>query len=415
MSTVEKVPLNTIVTTFGFSSLEGPFLHRLLTLQAVRKHLDIGRNVRWQFVSSAILEKPRRVEPEAVWQILRQQGVVYFNVGHAKDVGCWDQHGSDQNQSLCELCSLDIVRGEYDFLKYRPWLRTIYQKVRDNDVDAIKLSENQANLRMLMSGLALMFPKDPQKVLETLSLALTGVFQRAKDSANLDKVFDLDEIRAGVASCAEATVSADFNQLVEEAVKAIDQDWKQALVDVAKAANDRRHTAWVKHPLLSEILGRDCRTLLVKSDCVKVAAAARRQRFDLVIAVRSNGHCQVFSSNMWRDKGEVKFKLDFGAVAHQLRILEAKFAQPRQRLEGGDWTGPGYVYYQNGRPDNLNAPACPWYLAEFRSGLFNGSLSAPDVPPTRIHPTHILQAVTAILPKCRPLKQVGDGHWEHAY
>lgn len=412
--TVETaVPVNTIVTTYGFSSLEGPFFHQLLTLEVVRKHLNIARTVDWKFVSSAILEKPRKVDPEVVWQLLREQGVVYFNVGHAKGVGCWDQHGSDQNWSLCELCSLDLVRGEYDFLIRRPWLRPIYEKVRRNDVDATNLSENPNNLRMLMSGLGLLFPADPQRLLKTLSLAFAGILQRAKDDIDLGKVFDLDEIKTGVASCADATMLADFNQLVNKAVEAIDKDWQQSLADVTEATKDRHNTAWVKHPLLAEVIGRDCRVLLVRSDCVKVAAAARRQRFDLVVAVRSKGHYQVFSSNMWQGKGEVKYKFDLGAVAHQLRILEANFAEPRQRLEKGDWTGPGYVYYENGQPENIGAPACPWYLAEFRSGLFNGSLSAPDVPPSRIQPHRLLQAVVNNLPKCRLLCQEGEGKWHH--
>jgi len=396
-----ETPIQTIMTTHGLSSLEAVFLWALFTIRRVREHLNVAPNLSWKFVSTAILQKPKQIDAELAQQILRQQGIVCFNVGSAKGVGAWDQHDLEENQGLCTMCSLDVMRGEYDFLHHRPWLRAIFQAIRRNDVDGTRLSENQDNLRRLMEGLGILYPDNSMFILETLGLAMLGVFERAKAGCDIARVFDLDEIKTGVAAH-DPEQADEFNNLVDQALEAVQQDWEQGVADV-KAARDIRA---ISHPVLSPILGRKIRILLVHSDSRKVAAAARWKRFDVVITVRSNGHVQVFSSNMWKGRGdELKFRFDFRELAKALRILEANFAQPRQRLERGDWTKSGYVYY-------LNGTACPWYLAEFLAGLFNGSLSSPDVPPTRIHPFRILRVVVETLDKCHLLCQRGDDEWQ---
>ncbi|MFA6322950.1 MAG: hypothetical protein WCX71_05810, partial [Candidatus Buchananbacteria bacterium] len=148
-----KIPkVRTIKVGFGSTSLEPAFFWALLEfLMQVRRHLGVKRGeISWKFVSSAHLIKPDPEAERKTIEFSRNRGVIFFNV-----LGGWDQHGSERNKSLCEICSLDLVRGEYDFIKYRPWLLSIFEAVRKNDIDGEALPCTSAeNIRTLMSGLA---------------------------------------------------------------------------------------------------------------------------------------------------------------------------------------------------------------------------------------------------------------------
>jgi len=403
------------MTTHGLSSLEAPFLWALFTIRRVREHLNVSPNLAWKFVSTAILQKPKQIDAELAQQILRQQGIVCFNVGHAEGVGAWDQHGTEDNRSLCQKCSLDIVRDDHDFLNHRPWLREVYDPVRKNDTRGERLSAQRANIRLLMDGLGVLYPEQPMLRLETLGLAFLGVFERAKAGISIEQVFNLDQIKIGVAEH-NSGQTEEFNQRVDQARKAMETAERQAKRDVKKAEQGGNNIRVIEHPVLSDILGRKIRILLVHSDSTKAAAITRWRKFDLAVVTRSdsypwNGHCQIFSSTMWQKDSNVKWRFNLGWLAHRLRILEARFAG--KRLERGSWSNSGFVYYENDQPDNIGAPACPWYVPEFWAAAFNGSKSSWDVPKSAIHPPRILRANVENLPKCGLLRQEDDGDWDH--
>lgn len=393
--------ISKITTRYANSSLEVAFFMALLTIDRIRKHLGITvGEIVVEFMSTAFLLKPDLKELAKRRGRERAKGTVTFNVG----AGTWDQHGRPENASLCSLCSLDLVRGEYDFLSHRPWLRQIYNTIRRNDIDGQRVSKNPQNIRELMVGLSAAYPNDHHKVLDVLTLAFVGVFARAKAGISEKRVFDIKEILIGVAE-AEPARLAEFNKQVQVAQLCSRRAWNEAKQAVTKAK--RRGKTWeVDHPHLTKLLGRKIQVIEIHTNSPKAGQAARRAGYDLVVVYRPNRHCQIFSSTMECKEVVGKYKFDLGVVARHLRILEAKMSGKNlPSKKGQDWESSGFVYYQDGT-------ACPLYLAEFRSSLFFGSLSSPDVPASKIRHDKLTGSVVHHLRKCVLLHQV-NGDWTH--
>ena len=421
-------PIQTIVTTLGFSSLEAPFFNALLTMERVRRQLGITRGkINWRFVSTWIPQKPTE-NPIKVQQALREKGIVHFNVGHAAFAGEWDQHGRPKNKSLCELCSLDLVRGKYDFLQRRPWLTTIYQAVRNNDVYGTTLCQERNNLRRLMMGLGIIFRDEPKKMLEAMTLAFHGVFERSKQNYPVDEALSLDSVKTGVKIyCQDDLVQwQEFCLLADQAEQTILADEIQARQDIDQAENQYNFSI-IKHPIIAQLMGKKIRIILVHSYALTLAKLTRTWRkkkiqgekksippYDLTIVVQSTGNFQIFSSTLNQlggkdaitgKRGVVgKWRFNLGPIAKSLRLAEANLSYPCPDRESDDWDQSGMVYYENGW-------ACPLYLTEFLAAILNGSLSAPDVPPTKIPHDKILMMVSEFLPTCPLLREDPQGKW----
>ncbi|MFA6322913.1 MAG: hypothetical protein WCX71_05625, partial [Candidatus Buchananbacteria bacterium] len=250
-----------------------------------------------------------------------------------------------------------------------------------------------------------------------------GVFKRAQANVALDRVFSLEEIKLGVAEFAPERAPW-FNDEARKAILALVWDWKQALDDVKGAEEAKKTFFWKSNEGLPGLLGRTVRVLELRSDAFSAAKASRYRHYDLVVVHRSNGHCQVFCGTMFQLKSATdktvigKWRVDLDQVARRLRLLESRFTVPRKFLEceGNDvsWTQSGFCYYQNLEKASA-MPACPWYLPEFRTAVFNGSLSSPNVPPTKIRHDKIMVELLAGLPECSLLRQNDDdGKWAHA-
>ncbi len=413
MMTTETPKIRKITTRFP--NLECGFFAALLTIRRVREHLNMASptSLEWRFKSTAVLRQESiPTDPAELDKIFRQKGWVFFNVAG----GDWDQHGKKGNSSLCQICSLDLVREDYDFTVHRPWLKKIFNLVRANDLDGTRISPHRYNLRELMTALTVMHPDEPELVLEFIKLGFCGAFERCQAEVTLDYIFDPEEMKIGVEDCAQSQ-SKWFNNLVDEAINFIDEDWEAAKQDVMDAEKKRKVYTLI-HPDLPETIRR-LRVIEVRSDSTKAAQAARRCGYQVAIVWRPDGHCQIFTGNIF-EYGEdgggngkkpiiAQWRIDLGAVAGRLRMLEANFATPRQRLRGNysQWTGSGFVYYTNNK-------ACPWYLPEFLSGLFNGTLSSPDVPPTKVRHDKVFTETINLLPSCRLLRQENGGEWQYA-
>ena len=396
-----------------FPNLECGLFAALLEIERVRQHLGIKLGeLKWKFMSTAQLDDPEAsANQEENWEeTARRKGIIYFNVGGGGKNG-WDQHGRPENRSLCEICSLDLVRGAYDFLDHRPWLRDIFLRVRQNDIDGTSITSAANNLRQLMSGLTITRLDEPEAVLEFLKLGFLGVFNRCKAGVDAETAFGLEAMLIGVAEDCPGQWEW-FKTLAEEAIAANEKDETDAREAVAKAERMKK-TATVRHLGLF----RPLRVIELRTDSTRADKVARWKCYDIIIVWRSNGHCQIFTSTPFQYGGDgkasvvAKWRVDLGEAAKQLRILEANFANPRQRLAKADWTASGYCYYESGG-------ACPWYLAEFLVFLANGTQSSRNVPPTQIRHDKLFSEVVAILPACRLIrKQVnpggGEGEWEH--
>lgn len=397
-----------------FPNLECGLFAALLEIDRVRQRLGISLGeLSWRFQSTAQMEDPEVQPPEdeAVWQeTIRRKGIVYFNVGQRQ----WDQHGRPENRSLCAICSLDLVQGAYDFLDHRPWLRDIFSRVRKNDIDGTIISSAANNLRQLMSGLTITRLDEPQVVLDFLKVGFLGVFNCCQAGVDADTAFGLESMLTGVAEECPGHLEW-FKTLAKEAVAANEKDEAEAREAVVMAEKMRK-TATVR----IEGLPRPLRLIELRTDSTRADKVARWRHYDIIIVWRNNGHCQIFTSTPFEygEKGEdgkakviARWGVNLGEVARRLRILEANFANPRQRLAKADWTGSGFCYYEDGQ-------GCPWYLAEFRTLLANGTQSSPNVPPTRIRHDKLFDEVAKALPSCQLIRREihpdgNEGEWEH--
>lgn len=399
-----------------YPNLECGLFAALLEIDRVRVRLGItSGEINWRFISTAQLDDPEREVPDENWEkTLERKGIVYFNAGRNPKRG-WDQHGRPENRSLCEICSLDLVRGTYDFLAQRPWLREIYSRVRQNDIDATAVSTAPNNLRQLMSPLTGRYLQKPELMLEFLKIGFLAIFNRCQAGVSANDAFGLEEMLKGVAETAPDKLEW-FQNLASEAIQANAEDEAEARTAVDKAERLKK-TASVRH----EQLPRPLRVIELRTDSSRADKVARRKRYDVIIVWRSDGHVQIFTGTPYEygeekdENGKPKviaeYRVDLGEVAKRLRIMEANFADPHQRLAKADWTGSGFVYYENGT-------GCPWYLAEFRTLLANGTQSSRDVPVTRIRHDKLFDELVATLPDCRLIRRTvspdgAKGEWGH--
>lgn len=313
----------------------------------------------------------------------RDPDAVYFNTGRRD----WDQHGQPENESLCSLCSLDLARRDYDFLKRRPWLPNVYELVRQNDIKGTRISGHPRNLRELMNGLTAAYPDDPQLVLDWLSLAFCGVFENIKNGASVKKVFDPDVLVKGVAAYEPQRLEW-FQGLLAEAQRKISSQEEWARKAIARAEELQR-TAEVE--VLS--IGAKIRLIEVYCDSIKTGPLARNQGYHIVIQWNQDGHAQIHGGMI--RIGEAKFQLDLAPLVEQLRLAESR-AEGATIAGGQDLQAPLSIRYAGGRK-------IPWYFPEFRTSAYNGTLSSRDVPPTKIARRQLFAIVVEALPQCRQL------------
>ncbi len=335
-------------------------------------------------------------EIEFVFQSTNHEGprdpdAVYFNTG-GRD---WDQHGHPDNRSLAEMCSLDLVRGDYDFLKRRPWLPEAYELVRQNDIRGTRVSNHPRNLRELMNGLTWRYPNDPKLVLDWLALAFCGVFENRRNGMNIKKVFDPQCMSAGVAAY-DASRSEWFEQLLAEAIKSVNLQESWAKNSIAKAEELKR-TAEIMVPSI----GVKVKVIEVLCDSIKTAPMARSRGYQFVIQWhRDSGQVQIHGGFI--KKGDAKLQLDLAPLAKRLRQVEAA-AEGMLIDPADDLSAPLMIRFVDGR-------RIPWFFPEYRTSVYNGTLSSADVAPTKIDRYKLFNIVMQILPQCQPLagKQDGD-------
>lgn len=363
-----------------FPNLEvGFFAGLLVYLERMRVNLGITTGeLEWVFVSTA-----SEAEPE-------DEETICFNAGGGK----YDQHGHPDNSLLGRVCSIDLVRGDYDFVRQRPWLREIYQLISANDVMGLRISRHPFNLRELLWGLTVTRADDPKLVLDWLTLAFCGVFNNLKEGISVKKVFEPEQLSKGVAAyVSDSSQWSWFSELLDEAIVAIKRQvsWAKAAI---KAAEDYDRVREVYVPSIDATV----KVIEVRCDSVKTAPMARQAGYQLVIQWNKDGHCQIHGGTI--KSGEIRKQVDLGVVAQQIRFFEAKFRHTSM-ASGQNWQGSGFVVFEN---ESNN----PWYLPEFRTSLYNGTVSSKDVEPTRIMPNKLLEMVVAALPKCDGIVREGN-------
>lgn len=367
-----------------FPNLECGFFAALLAYcTSVCKHLGITTGkIAWEFISTALKVDDPDGDPETV----------YFNAGKGK----LDQHGKPENRSLCQICSLDLVRGMYDFLTRRPWLREIFKLVRANDIHGTRISRHPFNLREMMTAMSYNYKNDPQLVLNWLSLAFCGVFENCKNGEKMKDVFSPRQLKSGVARyCVEK--SEWFDELVDESIKTIRRhtNWANKMV---KAAERRSKTRSVFIPSI----GKRVRVIEVFCDSFKTGAAGRGAGYQIVIQWNQDGHCQIHGGNISEktDKTTTKYWVHLGKVAMELRRLEAVCSGQTIKPDQ-DWATNGSILF-------ADETKIPWYLPEFLTSLYNGSMSSRDVPVTTIGRNKLLAAICKALAKCDAVVQVNN-------
>ena len=368
-----------------FPNLEcGFFAALLMYCENVCRHLNVTTGkLLWEFVSTA----SKIVEPD------NDPETVYFNVGKSR----FDQHGKPENRSLCQMCSLDLVRGAYDFLAKRPWLREIYALVRANDIRGERISRHQFNLRELMTALSFTHRDEPQTVLDWLALAFCGVFERCKAGESIELVFDPEQIKVGVfAYCPEK--SPWFDEIMDEAVKTVKLHWSWANKAVRSARQNGRQAR-----IFVPALNQEIDVLEVWCDSFKTGSAGRNAGYQIVIQWNTDGHCQIHGGCVSEviDGEKVREWLHLGKVAAKLRHLEATFSGRGIKV-GQDWMATDFIKFADGA--NI-----PWYLPEFLTSLYNGTMSSRDVKTTKIGKRKVFDAVCRALPECDTVVQVGNG------
>lgn len=121
----------------------------------------------------------------------------------------------------------------------------------------------------------------------------------------------------------------------------------------------------------------------ITSDASQIAKAARYQndkypKADVVITFRSTGHCQITCRS---NDGQLISKME--EIAFQLRKAETK-RRGRSEPEANFWA--------------KNRLVANWYFADF-GGVFNGTLTNPTIPPTKLSGIEIFNIV------CKTLKE----------
>ncbi len=390
------VAVNTIITRIA-PSLECGLFAALLWVRAIREALNISANVQWRFWSTAQMTRMGR-SPEAI-AALRAARIIHFDVGK----GIFDQHGTDENREFSRVSSLDLVLAQCDFTKRRPWLRDIVALVRKNDLDGQAVSSAPDNLRVLATGLISAFPDDSGLVLDFMAIGFVGMFARCKAGVPAADAFGLAEMAQGVAEACPKK-SDWFMKMADWAVDQNQKDEAEAKEIVARAVQEKQFR-WVQVPGLP----RQVKVMWAEGRSPKIGPISRSKLggADVCIIARPNGQVQIFGRNLFIGQGDQRrvYRIDLAGVARLLRIKEARAEGKRLGNNPEDWDQPGYVYFEDGT-------ACPWYLAEFRTMVANGTQSSPDVPPTKMAMDEIFRFTCLALGECSLLIQDDQGEFQ---
>jgi hypothetical protein len=351
-----------------------------------RLRITVGQ-ITWEFIPTSD-EVPENTDPT----------VAYFNVGGADKK--WDQHGKPDNESLCKKCSLDFVRGQYDFLRYRKWLVDVYQLVRNNDVKGSRISRHPFNLRELMTAMSHRHRNVPKLVLDWLALAFCGVFENCKAGVNIKEVFDPKLISAGVEAYCQRTDQPEqiawFDKLITGAIQTLKDHWK-----MAQEAVQRAEKAEACREVFVPALDQYVKVIEVWCDSFKTGAAGRQSGYHIVVQRTRDGHCQIHGGTVSKIDGQRKW-LHLGQVAKVLRQLEARACQKAIRA-GQDLSKNGDVLFDD-------KTKIPWYLPEFLTSCYNGTLSN-NVKVTRLSKGVVFEALCNALPICDIVVENGDERW----
>jgi hypothetical protein len=338
---------------------------------------------------------------------------VFFNTGRGK----WDQHGKPENESLCTKCSMDYVQDDYDFTANRPIaMREVYELIRNNDISGARISRHPYNLRELMTALSFKYRDDPQLVLDWLSLAFCGVYEGCKKEFNINKIFDPQVIKRDVALFLTKNVEnvRDFEDIsVQEASQKF--EWFENIMKEAIGIL-KEHLVWAKRCVAkAEELGKiknvfvpalsqRIRVIMVRCDSPKTAAFARSKGYNVVIQINKSGHVQVHGGCLKEttDGHTIKKWINMSWVAKELRFWEARFRGVT--IAESDWTISDVVHDTDGKK-------IPWYLPEFLTSLYNGTMSSRDVSPTQIRDSKMFEIICKAFrsDRCEMLTQIDDG------
>lgn len=129
---------------------------------------------------------------------------------------------------------------------------------------------------------------------------------------------------------------------------------------------------------------RGWQVVMVESDCSQIMQATRYQQknyhqqvADVSIAIRSTGHVQVTCSKDMKLRAKM---INAGILLRQMEVLKGEFTTPPKDL------------------CVINTLKARWYVADF-GGLFNGSLTNPEVVPTQLTPEEIFIIVCEAIAK----------------
>jgi hypothetical protein len=242
-------------------------------------------------------------------------------------------------------------------------------------------------------------------VLAWLAVAFCGIFTRAKAGANVEDIFYASEILAGAKeffhsnSDTMPTVAGfaytweTFAKELVDAETAAEREFKIARIAV-QCAGERGWNRKINVPSL----GREITMVLVQSDSVKVGPAGRAAGHQIVIQRTKNGNIQIHGGTLHVKEGKVivqRLQLDLTPLVVAIRRAEQRFSNctPNSLSQLTD--------------DQLAATgmANNWYFAEYRTSVYNGTLSAQDVPPTLIRARKLFDIVAENLPRCSAIAQ----------
>jgi len=382
--------IRTIVTRFP--NLEvGMFAGLLFYFERIRRDLRVTRGqLGWKFISTSLLN----YQP--------QEGEATFNVGGGK----WDQHGHQSNVEIGQVCSLNLVQQDHDFLANRKWLAELFELVCANDVWGKRISGHPFNLRELMTAMTVRHADNPLLVLHWLALAFCGIFENLKSGGKLREVFDPPMLLASVKEL-EPELLEQFQEVLGEPV--VDnfaelcrqaRNTIQTQGQIASEAIDRALDLGRTAKVWVESIGAAVRVIEVISDSVKTGPVARSRGYQVIIQHNGSGHCQIHGGGI--RQGGQRQQVDFGRLVNALRLQEAE-ARGRRLNISFDRTASGPMVYSDGTLGE-------WYFHECRTFIGNGTLSSKDgVEPTRLSRQRIFNIVVRALPNCEAVIQEDTG------
>jgi len=393
----ERKLRNVIVTRLP--NVEVIFFWALLNhFPYLRELLDIVPSgpLFWEFVSAG-MKVPDRFK--------NRDDVLFFNTG-GKD---FDQHGRPENDRFSNVCSLDLVRQELDFTSVCGSIKPLYEKVRANDLTGQSLSRpGQKDFRHIITGLMLAGVKT-ERILIVGGYLMRILFEAALNDRLPSDPFSVESLRKAIAVPSNISfIEYDkknfiesLNREIDRALHQLEYEWKLAKLDLKHNVELR---ATVKHPRI----GRALKMVLVYSDSYSIGPHSRQKGIDILVVIRPKGsvkgHVQIFARDIFQGKDVLR--LDLAPVAHSLRKKEIENSG-RKLLTGQNISTPRFAYWQD-REGNVSE--VPWYLAEFRSAIFNGAISNMDVPRTNLSDREIFRIVKENLRKCHLLTKK-DGNF----